>query len=44
MENLEEFSVETLNEMEMESLIGGNEPDQVTNNCHDGNCADGCRH
>lgn len=43
MENLEEFSVETLNEMEMESLIGGTD-DQVVNNCHDGNCADGCRH
>lgn len=44
MENLEEFSVETLNEMEMGSLIGGSEPDKVPNNCYQGNCAEGCSH
>lgn len=44
MENLEEFSAETLNEMEMGSLLGGNVPveDQVPDNCRGGNCGINC--
>lgn len=42
MEDLDQFSSETLNEMEMQSVVGGNQPDEVPQNCHGGNCAAGC--
>ncbi len=43
MEDLDKFSSETLNEMEMQSLVGGNiPPPPPVNNCNGGYCSPGC--
>ncbi len=40
---IEDFSPETLNEMEMDSLFGGTNAEvMATYNCLGGNCAAGC--
>ena len=39
-----EFSTETLNEMEMDAIIGGkNDPDEPTYNCLGGYCGSSCQ-
>lgn len=40
MEDLDQFSSETLNEMEMEAVVGGNHP--IVQNCAGGYCGSSC--
>lgn len=43
IESLEQFSPETLNEMEMQAVLGGGDPpSEVPQNCNGGFCAAGC--